>query len=75
MDLKGLQIWVPIKIIDFDVYLTDFLKINLTKFALICVKRRQKAGFLSRRSSKIIVTKEKEKRERKSEEKERKTTQ
>ena len=25
---------------------TDFLRTNLTKFAVICVKRRQKAGFL-----------------------------
>ena len=29
------------------VYLTDFLKTNLTKFAVIWVKRRQKACFLS----------------------------
>ena len=34
------------------------------------MKRRQKAGFLSPRSSKIIVTKEKERRKRKIEEKE-----
>ena len=49
-----------------------FLKTNLlTKFAVIWVKRRQKAGFLSPRSSKITVTKEKERRKRKGEEKER----
>ena len=36
------------------------------------MRRRQKAGFLSPRSSKIIVTKEKESRTRKSEEKEEK---
>ena len=42
------------------------------KFAIICVKKRQKAGFLRPRSSKIIVTKEKERRKRKSEEKEKK---
>ena len=35
------------------VYLADFLKTNLTKFAVICVKKRQKARALSRRSSKI----------------------
>ena len=29
------------------MYLTDFLKTNLTKFAVIWVKRRQKAGFLA----------------------------
>ena len=29
-------------------HLTDFLKTNLTKFAVIWVKRRQKAGFLTR---------------------------
>ena len=36
------------------------------------MKRLQKAGFLSPRSSNITVTKEKEKRKRKAEEKERK---
>ena len=51
--------------------LADFLKISITKFAVIWVKKRQKAGFLSPRRSKIIVTKEKERRKRKSEEKER----
>ena len=35
---------------------------NPTKFAVICVKKRQKARFLSPRSSKIKVTKEKDKR-------------
>ena len=50
-------------------YQTDFLKTNLTKFAVIWVKRRQKAHFLSPRSSKITVAKEKERKERKSEEK------
>ena len=53
------------------VYLANFLKTNLTKFAVIWVKKRQKACFISPRSSKIIVTKEKEKRKRKSEEKQR----
>ena len=51
------------------VYLADFLKTSLTKFAVIWAKRRQKAGFLTPRSSKIIVTKEKERRKIKSEEK------
>ena len=51
---------------------TDFLRTNLTKFAVICVKRRQKAGFLSPRSSKISVTKKKETRKRESEEKRKK---
>ena len=37
--------------------LADLLKTNLTKFAVIGVKtRRQKAGFLSQRSFKMIVT-------------------
>ena len=44
------------------ICLADFLKANLTKFAVIWVKKRQKAGFLSARSSKIIVTKKKERR-------------
>ena len=56
------------------IYLTNFLKTNLTKFGVICVKRRQNAGFLSPRSSKIRVTKKKERRKRKSEEKRRETT-
>ena len=50
------------------VCLANFLKTNLTKFAVIWVKRCQKAGFLSLRSSKITVKKEKERRKRKSEE-------
>ena len=53
------------------IYLADFLITNLTKFAVIRVKRRQKAGFLSTKSSKITPTKEKERRKRKSGEKER----
>ena len=53
------------------LYLADFLKTNLTKFAVICLKRPQKAGFLGPISSKIIVTKEKERRKRKNEEEER----
>ena len=40
------------------------MKTNPTKFAVICVKNRQKARFLSTRSSKIKVTKEKERRKR-----------
>ena len=43
---------------------TRFLKTNLTTFAVIWVKRRQKAGFLSPISSKITVTKEKEEKEK-----------
>ena len=57
--------------LDTCIYLTDFLKTNLTKFVVIWVKRRQQAGFLSPRSSNITVTKEDERRKRKSEEKER----
>ena len=45
------------------------MKTNLTKFAAICVKKRQKARFLSPRSSKIIVTKKKERLEGKEEKK------
>ena len=52
-------------------YLADFLKPNLTKFAVIWVKRLQKEGFLTARISKITVTKENETWKRKSEEKER----
>ena len=44
------------------IHLADFLKTNLTKFAVISVKERQKAGFLSPRSPKIILTKEKKKK-------------
>ena len=57
--------------IQSDIYLADFLKTNLTKFAVVWAKKGQKAGFLSSRSSKIAVTKEKERRKRKSQEKER----
>ena len=38
------------------LYLVDFLKSKLTKFAVIWVKRRQKAGFMCSRSSKTTVT-------------------
>ena len=45
------------------IYLADFLKTNLTKFAVISLKTRQnRAGFLNPRSFKIVVTKEKERR-------------
>ena len=44
------------------IYLVDFLKTTLMKFAVIWVKRCEKAGFLSPRSSKIIVTKEEKER-------------
>ena len=54
------------------IYLAEFLKTSLTKFAVILVLRRQKAGFLTPRSSKILVTKEKETRKIKSEEKRKK---
>ena len=50
-------------------HIAHLLKTNLTKFAVICLKKRQKARFLSPRSSKIIVTKEKERIKRKREEK------
>ena len=53
------------------VCLADFLKTNLMQFAVISVKKLQKAHSLSPRSSKIIATKEKKSRKRKSEEKER----
>ena len=62
--------WHSLK--DWQNYLetsSRFLKPYLTKFAVIWVKRRQKADFLSPRSSKIVGTKEKERS--KSEEKER----
>ena len=54
-----------------DIHLTNFLKTNVTKFAVIWVKRHQKARFLSMRSSKITATKKKERRKRKNKEKER----
>ena len=44
------------------------LKTNLTKFVVIGVKWRQKAGFSGPISSKITLTKQKERRKRKSEE-------
>ena len=50
---------------------SQFFETNLTKFAVIWVKKRQKACFISPGSSKLIVTKENEKRKRKSEEKQR----
>ena len=53
------------------MYLADFLKTNLTKFAVIWVKRRQKAGFLAPISSKLTLTREKNRRKRKSKEEER----
>ena len=60
----------------YNIYLADFLKTNLRKFAVICVKRRQKARLLSPRSSKIKLTKkrkgQKEERGEGKEEKEKK---
>ena len=53
------------------IHLADFLKTNLMKFAVISVKKPQKARFLSPTSAKIIAAKEKERSKRKSEEKER----
>ena len=41
------------------------MKTNITKFAVIWGKRRQKAGFLGVISSKITLTKEQERRTRK----------
>ena len=52
-------------------YRAIFLKTNLMKFAVIWVKRCQKAGFLGPISSKIALAKEKERRKRKSGEEER----
>ena len=48
----------------YNIYLADFLKTNLRKFAVICVKRRQKARLLSPRSSKIKLTKKRKREER-----------
>ena len=45
-----------------NIHLADFLKTNPRKLAVICVKKLQKARLLSLRSSKINVTKEKERR-------------
>ena len=56
-------------------HLADFMKTNLTEFAVIWVKRHQKASFLGPISSKITLTKEKERRKRKSEDKERRRKQ
>ena len=53
------------------ICLTNFLKTNLTEFAVIWVKKHKKAGFLSPISSKITLTKEKERRKQRSEGKER----
>ena len=50
------------------IYLANLLKTNLTKFAVIGVKWRQKAGFSGPISTKITLTKQKERRKRKSEE-------
>ena len=48
------------------VYLTDFCKTNLTKFAVILTEKALKGRFLKpENSSKITVTKEKERRRRK----------
>ena len=52
-------------------HVADFLKTNRRKFAVIWIKKGQRARFLSPRSSKIIVTEENERRKRKSEERER----
>ena len=61
-----------IKAVTDHIYLADVLKTNQTKFAVVWVKKHQKARFLSPRSSKITVTKIEGKRnKRKSEEKER----
>ena len=54
-------------------HLADFVKTNLGKFAVICVKKRQKSCSLRPKGSKIIVTKEKERRKGKTEETERRT--
>ena len=47
------------------IYVANFLKTNLTKFVVIWVRRRQRLVFPSPRSSKVTVTKEKERREKK----------
>ena len=49
-----------------------FFETNLTKFAVILVKRHQKAGVLRPRGSTVTLTKEKKRRKRKSEEKRKK---
>ena len=53
-----------IKVVTDHIYLADFLKTNQTKFTVVWVKKHQKARFLSPRSSKITVTKEKGIKER-----------
>ena len=53
------------------ICLTNFLKTNLTEFAVVWVKKHKKAGFLSPISSKITLTKERERRKQRSEGKER----
>ena len=54
------------------LYLAEFLKNTLTNFAVICLKRPQKAGvFLGPISSKITVAIEKERRKRQRGEEER----
>ena len=53
------------------LYLAEFLKNNLTNFAVICLKKPQKAVFLGPICSKITVAMEKERRKRKKKEEER----
>ena len=60
-----------INVFEDNMYQADFLKTNLTKYAVIWGKRRQKAGFLTPISSKLPLTREKNRRKRKSEEEER----
>lgn len=45
------------------MYLADFSNTKLTKFAVISEKRRQKAGFLSPRNSKITETNKQQQRQ------------
>ena len=55
-----------------NIHLANFLKTNLSKFAVIWAKRRQKVGYQwARIRSKITLTKEKVRRTRQSEEEER----
>ena len=44
------------------IYIANFLNTNLTKFAVILVKKPQKALFSSPTSPKIIATKEKKRK-------------
>ena len=60
-----------INVFEDNMYQADFLKTNLTKFAVIWGKRRQKAGFLTPISSKLPLTREKNRRKKKNEEEER----